>query len=124
MSVHEAPPSGEEIIEALRRFLYEDIAPKLDPYAQFQCRVAVSLLGLLGREVASRDAVAEKQRRRLAEIFGDEDADLAALNTRLAAQLRAEEASLEDARIARHVRLTQEENLSISNPKWLAQEAR
>ncbi len=115
----DAPPSTEEIVKVLRSFLYEHVAPQLDEFGQFQCRVAVNLLGILGRELISRREVAGQQQSRLADILGDQHSDLVELSEALAALIRAGKVPLDDERVVHHTRQTQTEMLSISNPRWL-----
>jgi hypothetical protein len=83
----------------------------------------LNLLGILRRELTQRDAVTRQQRARLQDILGTDEHELSRLNKELANQIRFGKVELDDERIAQHVRLAQREHLSISNPKWLDEQA-
>ena len=123
MAIYEAPPSAEQIVDVLEYFLQDDVSPELGARKQFRCRVALNLLGILRRELTQRDAVTRQQRARLQDILGTDEHELSRLNKELANQIRFGKVELDDERIAQHVRLAQREHLSISNPKWLDEQA-
>ncbi|HDY83509.1 MAG: hypothetical protein DRQ65_01840 [Gammaproteobacteria bacterium] len=117
--MYSAPPHAQEMISALSRFIRNDVIPQLQPYQQFQSKVAINLLEILRREFHSRGEISERQRQRLQRILDSEVDDLAQLNSQLLDKLRGGDVTCTDMLVKRHIQQSLEENLSISNPRWL-----
>ena len=51
MSELHGRPTSEELLEAVREFLTDVLAPEVDPTHRFHLRVAVNVLDIVGREI-------------------------------------------------------------------------
>ena len=123
-------PNKLALLMAISRFLVDDVRPALsDPRLSFRALIAANLAGIVASELASEDAHVTRELDRLRAIFPevapapasfeDRRALLAALNGRLAKTLReAETAPAEITRIARLLRETLHDKLSIDNPRF------
>jgi aminoglycoside phosphotransferase (APT) family kinase protein len=75
--LHDRPTAGE-LLEAARGALGDDVLPLLSGRAAFLVRVALRALGIVGRELAARDADAAVHTFVLTELGASDDAELAA----------------------------------------------
>lgn len=128
-------PTYTELLDAVRRFLENDVVPALDGTKQFHARVAANVLSIVGREheLEARHIAAEWQR--LDSLLGEEllptelakaKAALAERTERLSARIRSGDADNGPFRraVLDHARRTVLEKLAIDNPKLLAAEGR
>jgi hypothetical protein len=65
-------PTAQELLEAVRRFLEDDVVPVLDGPKRFHARVAANVLAIVGRELAEEDATLLAEWARLAALLGRE----------------------------------------------------
>jgi len=128
-------PTACELLDAVRQFLEAQVVPMLAGARQFHARVAANVLAIVARELRDGDAFLREEWRRLAVLVGQApdteppterealQAAVAALNTRLAARIRAGDADREPYRAAvlEHLRATVTEKLRIANPGYLAE---
>jgi hypothetical protein len=130
-------PTVNELLEAVRAFLDEEVVPVLDGPRQFHARVAANVLAIVGRELAGEEASLLAEWQRLARLLGgDAGAPPARLETlrdavrertqALAERIRRGEADAGPFRTAAraHVRATVEEKLRVANPRFLGPKAR
>jgi uncharacterized protein DUF6285 len=124
-------PDAQELLEAVRMFLEEQVVPALDGTRQFHARVAANVLAIVGRELAAGEHVLAAERGRLLALLGvpggnepESGASLAAsvrtLNETLAERIRrgdADEGAWRSEVLA-HLRATSAERLAIANPKY------
>ncbi len=85
-------PSPEQLLAAVARFLREDAGPALgrqgDNALAYQARVAANMVDTVARQTQLAPATDAAERRRLQALLGlPDEADLAALNRRLASRL-------------------------------------
>ena len=95
-------PDARELLEAVERFLREDVVPALDGPKRLHARVAANVVAMVGREIAGADADLRAEWRGLAELLGrqgEAPAEAAALQRQvreageeLARRIRAGEA--------------------------------
>jgi len=90
-------PTARELLEAVRRFLEDDVVAALDGPARFHARVAANVLAIVGRELEDEEGLLVAEWTRLATLLG-RPAD--APPERLAA-LRAAVGEMTDALCAR-----------------------
>ncbi|HZQ35211.1 MAG TPA: DUF6285 domain-containing protein [Dehalococcoidia bacterium] len=120
-------PTQHEILDAVQRFLDEDVVPATEGRRQFLVRVAANLLRTLDRELALEEAQLAREWDGLNALLGEEPAPAghAALcdalrrrNAALCDRIRAGEADEGEARarILAHVRRTVQEKLAVTNP--------
>jgi hypothetical protein len=119
-----------ELLEAVRAFVEEDVAPVLDRRQRFHALVSGNLLAIVQRELQFEEAQLTAEWERLRELLGHTDASLPAdrpaLRTRvrewteeLAERIRRGEAdggTLGTA-VRDHVSETVREKLRVANPR-------
>lgn len=113
-------PTADELIDAVRAFLDDEVAPTLDGRLRFHARVAVNVLDIVSRELRDGPDATRAERESLARLLGgsasaDEDAE--ALSRRLARAIRAGEVDIADADLLDHLRRSAEADLGIANPR-------
>ena len=126
-------PDAQELLEAVRVFLEEQVVPALEGTRQFHVRVAANVLAIVGRELAHGDESLRVEWRRLVALLGfpasgtpESAAALVeatrSLNEALAARVRAGDADDGPWRsqVLAHLRVMAEDRLAIANPKDLA----
>ena len=112
-------PDAKGVVRAITAFLQQDAASERSSYRRFQSKVAIHLLRILEREIAERPKIEAAQLERLQEVFDTSRPDLEELNRRLAKAIRSGEIDWRRDDIQAHVRKCVEENLLVSNPRWL-----
>ena len=112
-------PDAKALVRAISAFLQQDMGSERSSYRRFQSKVAIHLLRILEREVEERPKIEAAQLERLQEIFNVFDSDLDELDRKLAKALRTGEIDWGRDDIQTHVRKCVEENLTVSNPRWL-----
>ena len=123
-------PTALELLEAVRAFVEEEIAPGLDPRQRFHALVAANLLAIVRRELEHEGTQLQAEWQRLARLVDRADAASPAERGGLRAQVREWTAELaeriragdadggERAREVRaHVRETVQEKLRVANPR-------
>jgi len=75
-------PTKSELLEAVRRFLDEELLPELEGVRRFHARVASNALGIVAREIEQEAAVLPGRYAKLAELLGriGDRPDAASLN--------------------------------------------
>jgi Domain of unknown function (DUF6285) len=130
-------PTVNELLEAVRAFLDEEVVPALEGPRQFHARVAANVLAIVGRELAGEEASLLAEWQRLGLLVGGDTAApparLEALRSvvrertqALAERIRGGEADAGPFRdaVRAHVRLTVEEKLRVANPRFLGSKTR
>jgi hypothetical protein len=125
-------PTATELLEAVRRFLEEDVVPVLAGGRRFHARVAANVLGIVGREIAGEEKALVAEWHELAALLGHPAGEAPRGRDALAAAVREWTAELA-ARIRRgdadagpfghavraHVRETVRAKLRVANPGYL-----
>lgn len=112
-------PDAKGLVRAISAFLRQDTASEPSSYRRFQSKVAIHLLRILEREVVERPKIEAAQLERLQGIFSTSRSDLEELSRRLAEAIRSGDIDPSRGDIQAHVRECVEENLLVSNPRWL-----
>ncbi len=123
-------PSQHEILDAVQRFLDDEVVPATEGRTQFLVRVAANLLRTLDRELALEEDQLAREWQGLDELLGAEpppagrEALREAVRRRTAAlceRIRAGAADEgeERARIVAHVRESVRDKLVVTNPGLL-----
>lgn len=110
-------PRTEEILEAVREFLREDVSAETSGRTRFIARVAANALDIVSRELALGPAQAAAEQRRLERLLGARGT-LDELRARLCGRLRAGEFALDDTALTEHLRETAVARLAIDQPKY------
>jgi hypothetical protein len=123
-------PTRHELLDALRRFLDEEIVPSVEGRRQFLARVAANLLRTIDRELELEEEHLAREWAGLDGLLGVEPrpsglaASPAALRRRneaLCDRIRAGEADAGPARerYLAHVRTVVRDKLSVTNPAYI-----
>ena len=105
-------PTSEELVEAVREFLENDVMTSTEGRIRFHTRVAVNVLGMVQREIELGPAQAAAHRARLDALgFADE--------TALADAIRSGEVDDRYEEIKAAVYDTVVDKLKVANPKYL-----
>ncbi len=67
-------PTAVELLEAVRRFLQDDVMPALDGHLGYQVRVAANVVAIVAREIECGERHLEAEWCRLAELFEESGA--------------------------------------------------
>jgi len=125
-------PTRTELLDAVRRYLEEEVIPETSGRRQFLARVSVHALGLVARELECEDRHAAREWRGLDGLLGPAPMPpgrrelRAALDTRnqeLCERIRRGEIDAEGTardRLLDHLRETVREKLEVSDPRLLA----
>jgi len=123
-------PTKAELLEAIRRFLAEELLPELDGVRRFHTRVAVNALGILARELDLEGDSLARRHEALAELLeesGPAPADPAGLSSavddlerRLVERIRDGDADDDPFRdqVLRYLALSVRDRLAVNNPKY------
>jgi hypothetical protein len=110
-------PTAEELVDAVRAFLEDDLLPGLEGRQRFHARVAVNVLGIVGRELRVGAAAGEAERARLQDLLDADDAAVDELSRRLARSIRDGSMPIDDPALLAHLRLTSDADVSVANPR-------
>lgn len=111
-------PSSDELLEAVRAFLDDELLPTLEGRLRFHTRVAVNVLDIVRRELADGPAADAAERDRLVALLGREGS-LDELATVLAQGLRAGDVDPGDPHVLDHLRRTAATDVAIANPRYV-----
>jgi hypothetical protein len=104
-------PDMQELLDAVRSFLLDDVVPATTGQVAFHARVAANVLALVDRELAAGPDDAERHAQRLAGLGCVDDEELAA-------RIRAGEFDDRYDDVARVVRAAVWDKLQVANPKY------
>src|SRR5262245_27089996 len=125
-------PTRAELLDAVRRYLEEEVIPETTGRRQFLARVSVHALGLVTRELECEDRHAAREWRDLDGLLGPAQMPASRSEVRAALDRRNEElcgrirrGELDDDgpsrdRLLHHLRETVREKLEVSDPRLLA----
>ena len=104
-------PSAAELVQAVRGFIEDDVAPAVEGRTRFHARVAVNVLAMVEREIEKGPAQAEAHARALARLGVADEVELAAAIRSGDLDDRAEE-------VLEVVRETVRAKLEVANPGY------
>ena len=105
-------PTAQQLVEAVREWLERDVMPGTHGRLQFHARVAVNVLSMVERELATGDDLARAHGARLAQLgCADDEA--------LAAHIRAGHLDDRQVEVRELVWASVRDKLSVANPKYL-----
>lgn len=110
-------PSGDKLLEAVIKFLRDELVPELDGAASFKTRVAANALDLVRREISGKSAIAAAEQERLAKLLGH-DGDLETLNAELCAAIRDGAVTLATPGLSDHLWASTLDKLAIEQPTY------
>ncbi len=123
-------PSREELLQAVTRFLDEEVVPHLDGSRQFYCRVAANALRTVMRELDQEEEQLAAEWERLNALLHVEQQPPSRAALKQALRQRTEDlcerirrggadAGAYRTQVLDHVRASVKEKLLVSNPGWL-----
>jgi len=107
--------SGPELLEAVRRFLREEVVPELDGFRAYNTRIAANAVGIAARELEQGWRIAELDGQIAAELALDPSAGPVA--TQVAVGLRDGTLNA-DARLLDYLRRRTLCAIAIDNPRY------
>ena len=122
-------PTARELLEAVRRFLEDDVVAALDGPARFHARVAANVLAIVGRELEGEEPTLLAEWTRLATLLGRAEAPperlvalraaVAELTEELCARIRRGDADASPFReaVRAAVGASVAEKLAVANPR-------
>jgi hypothetical protein len=116
-------PTADELIDAVRAFLEDELLPSLEGRRRFHTRVAINALGAVERELRDGPTANDAERERLVALLGDaadDDRSVDELSRALAHAIRAGETAIDDPALLDHLRRTSDDDVAIANPRYTA----
>lgn len=110
-------PRTEELVEAVARWI-DSVRPGLDPRNAFLARVAVNVLGVVGRELTQGPAAEAAALERLAGLLGHEGS-FEDLNRELCEALKAGEINAETPGLLAALKANALEQVAIDQPNYV-----
>ena len=111
-------PNAAELVEAVREFLEDHVAPNVDGQLAFHARVAINALAIVERTMGQGDAMDDAELERLKYLL-DRDGNLAELNAALCRAIRAGKIDGQREALLAHLRRTAEDKIALANPRYL-----
>jgi hypothetical protein len=116
-------PNPDQLLTAVSRFLRDDAGPALgrhgDNALAYQARVAANMVDTVARQTALGPAADAAERRRLQVLLGlPDEADLGALNRRLASRLADGALDSSHPGLADHLWATTLAKLAVDQPGY------
>jgi len=112
-------PKTEELAQAVAAWI-DEIRPGLDPRNAFLARVAVNILGVIGRELTLGPAAEQRAVDGLAGVLGHAG-DFAALNAELCARIRSGELTVETPGLVAALQVMARDRIAIDQPNYKAE---
>lgn len=123
-------PTRQELLEAVQRFIDEELVPHLEGRLKFLARVSANVLRIVDREIENEPAHLAREWAGLDGLLGAEPmpADPAAVREGLARRTEALCARIREGeadagsfhhQVLRHLRATIRDKVAVSNPRWL-----
>ena len=112
-------PTAAELVEAVREFLTDHVAPNVEGQLAFHTRVAVNALAIVERTMAEGGAMDAAELVRLKALLHHRDGDLGALNGVLVQAIRGGYMDDKRREVLDHLRQTAADKLALANPRYL-----
>jgi hypothetical protein len=110
-------PTSSELIDAVAKFLKDEVSPHLSGRVAFHARVAVNVLDLVKRELALGPAATAGEASRLKALLGH-DGPLGDLEDELCAGIAAGEIDPADPALIDHLWATTLDTLAVDQPNY------
>jgi len=110
-------PTAVELTEAVRRFLDETIAPKLEGRESFLAKVAANALAAVERELEQAPAAEAAALQRLTTLLGH-DGTFETLNAELCGKLESGEFNLMTPGVLAHLKASTIDQVKIDQPGY------
>ena len=113
-------PNGLELLQTAEAVVRESLLPALPKERRYEALMVLNALGIARRQALAGEAPVAAARARLAAIYGDEAAELATLERRLARDIRAgcyDPGAAGRAAVFDHLTLGARDKAAESSPK-------
>ncbi|MBM3491659.1 MAG: hypothetical protein FJX68_14690 [Alphaproteobacteria bacterium] len=110
-------PDAVELVEAVREFLLNEVAPQVHGQLSFHVRVAANALAIAAREWRDGPALRGAARERLARLL-NQAGEYEALNRELCRRILAGQPPPDRAGLLAHMRQTAADKLRLANPRY------
>lgn len=110
-------PTPAEMVEAVAKYLRDELVPELSGFHAFQTLVAANMLGIAQRELDDYPQAAENELESLKELL-ETDGTLEALNRELCRRIRAGEIAFNDKALLAHLWETTIVKVGIDQPRY------
>ena len=110
-------PSSAELLDAVTRFLEQQVAPQMKDRDAFLVRVAVNALATVKRESEQGAAMEAAAKVRLVELLG-RDGDFTTLNHHLCEAIRSGDIADDDPAMLAHLKATAVDQVRIDQPNY------
>jgi hypothetical protein len=109
-------PRTEELAQAVAGWI-EQIRPGLDPRNAFLARVAVNVLGVIGRELTLGAAAEQRALEGMADVLGH-TGDFSQLNAELCARIRSGELTVGTPGLLAALQVMARDQIAIDQPNY------
>jgi len=113
-----AYPPSDALLDAVVRYLREDVLPQSEGASKFNMRVTINLLELVGREYRLQEAAEARELARLRALLGD--GGIESLRVALCDAVASGALDCASAELTEHLRLTAIDRLAIDQPRYSA----
>ena len=110
-------PAPPELLQAVAKFLRDDILPRLDGTAAFQVRIAANAIDLVRREISATAQAAEDERAGLQSLLGLEG-ETNALTREVAARIADGRLDLDNPLLRSLLWRVTEAKLAVDQPNY------
>lgn len=110
---HDAP-TAEQLLEAVREWLENDVMPSVTGRLQFHARVATNILAMVEREIEGSPADAAEHARHLAALGAHDDAALASM-------IRSGEFDGDLSRVLDELEPVIRRKVEVANPRYIGE---
>ena len=111
-------PNAQELLNAVREHLMNNLAPTLTGQPSFHLRVATNVLATIERTMENGEEMDQEEIDRLKTLLGT-DGDVIGLNQQLADKIKSGEMDDKSSEVLDHLRQTTVDKLNLANPKYM-----
>lgn len=116
----ESIPSSSELLNTLRKFLEQEIAPQVNARSAYMLKIASNLLQILDRENHLGTKALTTELASLQALLGRTDSaeNTKELRRKLCSQIQTGDVNLQDPALWKHLLSTTQSQLNIDNPRY------
>jgi len=112
-------PTASELLEAMREFMAEKVAPNLEGQLAFHVQVAGNVLGIIERTLEHGAAMDAEELQRLQDLL-ESDGSLLELNQELSDRISNGDLDDQQEQVFEHLLKTVKDKLQLANPRYLS----